>query len=488
MLIIPLHQKLTLARFPWVTALLIIANILVYIGPQSRDERAYRDAAEFYQRSGLLELELPWLERHLVSRDRADMAAMLAQLPSPAQAQLAVQVQALDPKFSERIAGAPFYDDGDSRTAVWRARRNEFEIRLSRAFTPKYALKFHAPALGQHFSSMFLHGSAGHLIGNMVFLALLGLMTEAALGPLLFLAVYLVGGYGAALVSAWSHFGEFGSLLGASGAIAALMGACCVVWGMRRIRVFYWLFFIFDYVRVPALYLLPVWLGWELYQMLSMPESNVAFDAHAGGIITGALATFGVRKLGWERREVLDEAREPETLTDYYASTRDALGKLEFALARERSEQLVVQHANEREAWLLRLRAWQDRTQDSQWHEAARKLLVGGLQPPARPDEDIALFNEYLIGSGHRPRLSEHDLVVIGSRWLGGARREAAEPIVRVLLSAPEPSESARKLALRLALASHEDHDDEAARRICEWLMGRCPGSEEARKLQQLLA
>lgn len=487
MLIIPLHQKLTLARFPWITALLIVINVLVYIGPQSRDDRALAEASDFYLRSGLLELERPWLVRHLDSRGRADMAAALQNMPPPVAAQLAVQVQALDPKFAERVAGAPFYDEGDPRTAQWRSQRTEFEIQLSRAFTPKHALHFHQPTVAQHFTSMFLHGSAGHLIGNMVFLAILGLMTEVALGPLLFLAVYLVGGFGGAAVSAMRHFGEFGSLLGASGAIAALMGALCVVWGMRRIRVFYWAFFIFDYVRVPALMLLPFWLGWELFQMVSATDSNVAFDAHAGGIVTGALATFGIRKLGWERREVLDEAVEPVQLPDLYTPTRDALGKLEFAIARERSERLIEQHPNERDAWLLRMRAWRDRPQETQWHEAARKLLVGSLQPPARLDDDIALFNEYLTGSGHRPRLSAEDLLAIGTRWLGGGRREAAEPIVRVLLTQPEPAEPARKLALRLAIASFEAGDPEAARRICESLNARCADSEEARKLQRLL-
>lgn len=488
MLIIPLHQKLTLARFPWITALLIVVNVLVYVGPQSRDEAALLAAAEFYQRSGLLELELGALQRHLVSRDRPDIAAALQALPPPARAQLAVQVQALDPAFSERVAQAPFLDAGDPRTAPQRAQRAEFERQLQRAFTPRHALLFHDPSTWRHVASMFLHGSAEHLIGNMIFLAVLGLMTEAALGPLLFLGVYLLGGYGAGLVSVWRHLGDFGSLLGASGAIAALMGAMCVVWGMRKIRVFYWFFVIFDYVRVPALWLLPVWLGWELYQMAAMPASNVAFDAHAGGIVTGALATFAIRKLGWERREVLDEAVEKPVLPNLYTPTREALGQLEFAIARERSGRLVEQHPSEREAWLLRLRAWRDRPQEAEWHEAARRLLVGGLLPPARLDEDIALFNEYLTGSGHRPRLSADDLLVIGNRWFGGGRRDAAEAIVRVLLAQGEPAEAARKLALRLALAAVEADESELARRVCEYLNLRCADTEEARKLQRLLA
>ncbi|MBL8245009.1 MAG: rhomboid family intramembrane serine protease, partial [Rhodanobacteraceae bacterium] len=371
MLIIPLHQPLTLARFPWVTAALILINVLVYFGLQARDQRAYTSAAEFYQRTGLIELELPWLQRHLRSQGRDDLAGMLDALGEPMRSRAAVEIQAMDSEFAERIRGAPFFEEGDERLPQWRANRAEFEAQLSLAFTPRHALLFHDPTPWRHFSSMFLHGDVMHLIGNMVFLALLGLMTEAALGPWLFLGVYVIGGFGAGLVSVLRHFGEFGSLLGASGAIAALMGACCVVWGMRKVRVFYWFFVIFDYIKVPALLLLPVWLGWELWQMWSTPDSRVAFDAHAGGIITGALATFAIRKLGWERREAMDQgSTATEELPDLYRATRSALGKLEFAAARELSERLVRQHPNEREAWRLRMRAWRDRAQESAFHEA----------------------------------------------------------------------------------------------------------------------
>ena len=490
MLIIPLHQPLTLARFPWVTAALILINVLVYFGLQARDQRAYTSAAEFYQRTGLIELELPWLQRHLRSQGRDDLAGMLDALGEPMRSRAAVEIQAMDREFAERIRGAPFFEEGDERLPQWRANRAEFEAQLSLAFTPRHALLFHDPTPWRHFSSMFLHGDVMHLIGNMVFLALLGLMTEAALGPWLFLGVYVIGGFGAGLVSVLRHFGEFGSLLGASGAIAALMGACCVVWGMRKVRVFYWFFVIFDYVKVPALFLLPVWLGWELWQMWSTPDSRVAFDAHAGGIITGALATFAIRKLGWERREAMDEdaaASAAADLPDLYGATRSVLGKLEFAAARELSERLVRQHPNEREAWRLRMRAWRDRAQESAFHEAARRLLVDRLTPNASLDEDIAQFNEYLTLSGQRPRLSADDLILIGTRWLGGGRLQAAEPIVMVLLNGPEPNEPARKLAVRLALSWHEAGDQAGFQRIAGRLYQRCPDSPEATRLQRLL-
>src|SRR5690606_15057541 len=84
----------------------------------------------------------------------------------------------------------------------------------------------------------FLHGDVMHLLGNMFFLAALGLLVEGALGPWRFALLYLVGAVGAGLFSAAWNWGAPGGGLGASGAIAALMGAFCVLWGRRPVRFF----------------------------------------------------------------------------------------------------------------------------------------------------------------------------------------------------------------------------------------------------------
>ena len=161
MLIIPLHQPLTLARFPWITAALILLNVLIFLGPQARDQHAYTNAAEQYQRSGLVELELPWLQKHLRSQGRDDLATMLGALGEPMRSRAAVEIQALDASFAERIRGAPFFKVGDERLAQWRADRAVFESQLALAFTPRHALLFHDPTPWRHFSSMFLQRRVG---------------------------------------------------------------------------------------------------------------------------------------------------------------------------------------------------------------------------------------------------------------------------------------------------------------------------------------
>lgn len=488
MLIIPLHQRLSLAQFPWVTALLILVNVMVHFGFQSRDEAAYRNAAELYLRSGLVDLDMPVLLQHLRARGRDDLVASLPGLPPAQRARTAVELQAMDPLLVTRLNENPPVDvDDDSVLRRWRSQRAQLEQQLSFAVTPKYMLLFHEPSVLRHLTSMFLHADGGHLFGNLLFLGLLGLMTEAALGPWLFLGVYLLSGFGGGMLSVLRHFGEFGSALGASGAIAGLMGACCVLWGMRKIRVFYWAFVYFDYVRVPALLLLPFWLGWELWHMWSSPDAGIGFDAHAGGIMTGALACFAIRKLGWEHREVLDEQIAAEQSVDWYAQARSALGKLEFAAAREISAHLIASHPKDREAWQLRLRAWRDRPGADEWHEAARQLLFGQLSPPASLDESIAQYAEYLGGSGGKSRLTEAEVAALGARWLQGGRLAAAERLSLALLDTAEPGEDARRLALRLALAWHEAGDTAAFQRVGGRLYARCPMSAETARLQRLL-
>ena len=127
----------------------------------------------------------------------------------------------------------------------------------------------------------------------MVFLFMFGFTLEKALGPLLYLVCYLLGGVGASALAAWTYQGMGGLGLGASGAISALMGMYVVLYGMRRIPFFYMVLFYFNLARWPALVLLPVWIAWEGVQHL-MGGGHVAYMAHLGGLVTGAVMMAGL--------------------------------------------------------------------------------------------------------------------------------------------------------------------------------------------------
>jgi len=148
--------------------------------------------------------------------------------------------------------------------------------------------------LGTILTSMFMHGSWSHILGNMVFLWAFGPEVEDEMGPGRYLAFYLLGGLAATAAQIAAGPTSTVPNLGASGAIAAVMGAFLVSYPRDTIRS---LLVIFVFVRVayvPAALLIGVWFLSQLLNLgpvASEPAGGVAYAAHVGGFIFGAVAT-----------------------------------------------------------------------------------------------------------------------------------------------------------------------------------------------------
>jgi membrane associated rhomboid family serine protease len=150
------------------------------------------------------------------------------------------------------------------------------------------------------FTAMFMHGSWDHILGNMLFLAIFGKNVEDAFGHLRYLGFYIAGGFVATMTQTAVTL-LFGTgvaarvpTLGASGAIAAVLGAFIVLYPTARIRTLLGFFF----VQIPAWVYLG---GWFIYQLVegnfglasaSANGGGVAFFAHVGGFVFGAVVTF----------------------------------------------------------------------------------------------------------------------------------------------------------------------------------------------------
>ena len=140
-------------------------------------------------------------------------------------------------------------------------------------------------------TAMFMHGSWSHILGNMVFLWAFGPEIEDAMNPLRYLAFYLAGGLLAMLAQVAVSPSSAVPNLGASGAIAAVMGAFLVTYPRDEIRA---LLIIFVFVRVtfiPAALLIGFWFLTQLFNVGSVAAvqtGGVAYIAHVGGFIFGA--------------------------------------------------------------------------------------------------------------------------------------------------------------------------------------------------------
>ncbi|MBX3015050.1 MAG: rhomboid family intramembrane serine protease [Caldilineaceae bacterium] len=144
--------------------------------------------------------------------------------------------------------------------------------------------------------SMFLHGSWLHLIGNMLYLYLFGDNVEDRFGRPLFLLLYVVCGYAAVVAQVLIDATSTIPLVGASGAIAGVLGSYLVLFPGVRVRGIIPLGFFSQLAEWPAWVVLLLWFGLQLFSGLTslgpQMEGGVAFFAHIGGFVFGALLTL----------------------------------------------------------------------------------------------------------------------------------------------------------------------------------------------------
>ncbi len=171
-------------------------------------------------------------------------------------------------------------------------------------FTSDYgavpAEMLHAQDLYSVVTSLFLHGGWAHILGNMLFLWVFADNIEATLGSIRFILFYLFGGIAATLFHALMFPASEIPLIGASGAISAVLGAYLVLYPKSRIRVL--VIFLFTSFRVPALLFLGLWIVIQFFQgygslgAVTNEESGVAYWAHIGGFVFGLIVGFAARR------------------------------------------------------------------------------------------------------------------------------------------------------------------------------------------------
>jgi membrane associated rhomboid family serine protease len=149
-------------------------------------------------------------------------------------------------------------------------------------------------------TSMFLHGSWMHLFGNMLFLWIFGNNIEEALGHGRFLVFYLLCGIAAALGQALSAPGAETPMVGASGAIAGVLGAYLILYPHANVRTLVWFFVFVRLVNVPAWIMLGLWFAMQVLGGLSTPHAagGVAFWAHVAGFASGIVLLAVLRRRG----------------------------------------------------------------------------------------------------------------------------------------------------------------------------------------------
>jgi membrane associated rhomboid family serine protease len=179
-----------------------------------------------------------------------------------------------------------------------------YELSLGRAveaFTLYYGLVPAAFSWVAVFTSMFLHGGFMHVAGNMLYLWIFGDNVEDRMGHGRFLVFYLLCGVAAALAQTITAPDSVVPMVGASGAIAGVMGAYFVLYPQSRVLTAIFVLIFFDVVEIPALFFLGLWFLLQLLSGVgSLGVSNAAgggtaFFAHVGGFVAGIIVGLILR-------------------------------------------------------------------------------------------------------------------------------------------------------------------------------------------------
>ena len=156
---------------------------------------------------------------------------------------------------------------------------------------------------------MFIHGGWMHLIGNLLLLYLTGPFIEDVWGRPIFTAFYIIAGLFSGFMFSLYYPNSMGPLIGASGAIAGLMGAFLIRYWKTKIKFFFFFFIIHGTFKAPAWVMLPIWLALEIFSANAIDSVNaegggVAHWVHIWGFILGVVVAAGMKRFKIEEKYV----------------------------------------------------------------------------------------------------------------------------------------------------------------------------------------
>lgn len=481
MLIVPVSHRPDWRNPPLITLALIVINCLVFFGWQSGDEAKLEKAYQFYAASTLPTIEFPRYVTHLEQEGRDEDAASAKQALSDDEPLAVMQAMESDEAFMKALRAGRIVTPADEAYASWRRERDEFNRRQQSTSVERLGFRPAAPTVQALFGHMFLHGGFDHLLGNMAILFIVGIAVEEALGKRRFLAFYLLAGIGAGVFDLVFNASRMVPGIGASGAISGVMAMFVALYGLRKIRFFYWVLVYFDFFRAPAIIVLPWWIANELYQYLFNQESMVNYMAHLGGFVTGAALIAAQRRFGKASIVAAEQEAPVDPLPRELARIDTLLGALRIDEAVQALRRLATKYPHDLAVVLRYYKVARNAPAGDDYHRAA--ALIFAL-PEATPGGDELLhetFVEYLKLARPSVRFSARQLIALIRRLARSGHADDAERLTRVLAKRAPETEQLPDLLLLVAVAFRRVGNTPMCEATVARLRSEFPESEAAR-------
>jgi len=431
MLILPMERTFDIRRPPVVTFLLLLINVIIFMATSGSDEEALVSAVAAYEEQQILGTELPLFQAYLTSK--AETGNPLLDLESAEelgdQDRFYVIMQLLtDSVYAEYLdRNVDTFSDKESRALE--QKRTIIETHIARLVSLRYGFVPADFSILTLFSSQFLHGDLAHLIGNMVILVLVGLTVEQLLGSFNYLLFYLLSGAVGSVVYGLVHFGSPIPAIGASGAISGLMGMYVAAYGKRPIRFFYWIGFYFNYVKLPALVMLPVWVGKELFDFL-FTESNVGYTAHAGGLVAGAaLVLVGKSSFAKIDTAVVENRDEENEYREDLEHALQLVDRADFVAAKAALSRLLERRPGDSRVLFQLVQIARARPASKDYHLATYNYLKSALPTGSLSADTLTVIRDYWGCAAPGPRLQGQLLAQLINKLIAIGELNLAEEI-----------------------------------------------------------
>lgn len=488
MFLLPFDRKINWSNAPVVTITLIVVNFFVFFIVQSGDDADLDIALDDYFSSGLADIEFPRYVEFVKKQGRG-VKGFLDQDGKPVESPENVFMLESDYGFQEDLRAGKIISTEDPGYHKWLESRNRFNVLMSDVVWYEYGLKAGKLQISDLVVHMFLHGGVMHLLGNMMFLFAVGFMVEAALGRWLYLLSYVLAGLGSTVLDVALNLDSLVPAIGASGAISGIMGLYAVLFGMRKVRFFYFILVYFDYVKAPALLLFVLWLGYEVFQQLLWSEySNINYLAHIGGLLTGGILGFSLKRYtNAVDQEYLDANDREEKYNRELEKAEAYIRDLEYEKAVPVLKRLLQQKPDDRQlmAKLNHTAKYQPASED--YHAIMAKIIQ-------LPDTDtttnqfvVDCYKEYVRRA--KPSLQiRADMVesLVGKLLRAGEVSEAVK-LIRGMLKRSGQYPNAPVHLLRLSQLLEKQGEQERAQKYLQLLVNLFPDSDEANIGKRLL-
>jgi membrane associated rhomboid family serine protease len=355
MIIVPTEKSLDWRHAPLVLCTLVFINVMVFFLYQSGDTPKIIEAISRYHAQGFIQDEWPIFEAYLEEQGDAQLTEYRREYAKGEYDYIIADLLMREDFYRYLQIHVRSYLTPD-RFDQWVEERVQLHGLIQSLSYVANGLQANKLSIPSFLTHQFLHGDIMHLLGNMFFLIVCGFAVEAAIGHWRFLLFYLLSGVGAGFAQVATDWTSSQPLIGASGAISGVMAMYLAVFRFKKIEFFYWFFFVVGYFRAPALLILPFYIGKEIYQYQTDTHSNIAFMAHAGGFVTGALL-IGVAWLmnrSLFNDDYINNDQSIDSAQKTMAEIYEAIEKFRFERALQLVDALIAEKGNQFEWAMIR--------------------------------------------------------------------------------------------------------------------------------------